>query len=57
MARTLEDVEREIEKLEKAKFSLAMQDHWSALDFDRDRELFNAIQDLKAEKRRLEKYE
>ena len=41
------EIEKRIEKIEEERFYLAMKDHWTREDFDKDREYLREINKLK----------
>ena len=45
---TKNEIIERIDKLETARFYLAMQDRWGAREFEKDNELYAEIQKLKA---------
>ncbi len=45
---TEQEIRKRIEEIEDAKFNLAMKDHWSGWDFEKDREYADDLRELKA---------
>lgn len=49
MGRTVEEIENEIDVVEHKKFMNAMNDHWSAEDYEFDRESARKLEGLRKE--------
>lgn len=49
MGRTIEEIENEINVVEHKRFMNAMNDHWSASDYEFDRECARKLEGLRKE--------
>lgn len=47
--RTVEEIEKEIDKIETQRFALEMKDKWTSEDKERDRQLYIKLMGLKEE--------
>lgn len=47
--RTVEEIEKEIDKIETQRFALDMKDRWTSEDKERDRQLYIKLMGLKEE--------
>ena len=47
--RTVEEIEKEIDKIETQRFAIEMKDKWTSEDKERDRQLYIKLMGLKEE--------